>query len=350
MAKREHVAVARRGTNAVDQWVWKNRGTRLDLSGADLAQAQLASANLAGANLSRARLERADLIGACLVDADLSWAKLFRCDLTGAALDGSNLTGAHLAGANLTHANLTGADLTQANLFSVNLNGGHLNGAILSGVLLGPTSLTNVDLSQAVGLGQVHHLVPSSIGVDTLMRSLRSAGGIATPELWVFFRGAGVPQEVLDALPGIIAEVKYNSCFVSYGEPDSAFARKLCQDLGGRGVSCWLYEMDATAGERTWREIGKMRREAEKMVVLCSAKALVRDGVLKEIEEQTDEDPDKMVPVSLDDLWREPGFRVMRGSRNLKPFLLERNYADFANLPYDDALERLLTGLKRKTD
>lgn len=90
------------------------------------------------------------------------------------------------------------------------------------------------------------------------------------------------------------------------------------------------------------------RREAEKMIVLCSAKALVRDGVLKEIEEQIDEDPDKMVPISLDDLWKENGFSVKRGKRDLKPFLLERNYADFSDeSAYNNSLRRLLGGLKR---
>lgn len=141
---------------------------------------------------------------------------------------------------------------------------------------------------------------------------------------------------------------QYYTCFIAYGQPDLKRAGKFCKDLEARGVSCWLYDMDATVGERTWREIGQKRREAEKMVVLCSMKALIREGVLKEIEEQIDEEPDKLVPISLDDLWKEPGFKVVRGERDLKPFLLDKNYADFRNLPYDQALERLLRGLSRR--
>jgi hypothetical protein len=57
-----------------------------------------------------------------------------------------------------------------------------------------------------------------------------------------------------------------------------------------------------------------------------------------------------MVPISLDALWKEPGFKVTRGSRDLKPHLLERNYADFANLDYGEALERLLRALRRHTE
>ena len=84
------------------------------------------------------------------------------------------------------------------------------------------------------------------------------------------------------------------------------------------------------------------------MVVICSAQALVRDGFLKEIEEQIDDNPDKLIPISLDDLWKQQGFRVVRGIRDLKPFLLERNYADFAHLTYNKAFNRLLNALKRE--
>ena len=88
------------------------------------------------------------------------------------------------------------------------------------------------------------------------------------------------------------------------------------------------------------------------MVVLCSAAALVRPGVRKEIEEQIDEDADKLVPISLDDLWTQSGFLVVRDGRDLKPFLVERNRLDFSGWEadqgrYDQALELLLKGLTR---
>jgi hypothetical protein len=117
-----------------------------------------------------------------------------------------------------------------------------------------------------------------------------------------------------------------------------------------KGVTCWLYSIDATVGKRTWREIGEKRRGADKMIALCSCSALIRDGMLKEIEEQLDGDPDKLVPISLDDIWVQPGFKVIRGARDLQPFLVERNYADFKNLPYEDALARLLKGLERNIE
>jgi hypothetical protein len=170
-----------------------------------------------------------------------------------------------------------------------------------------------------------------------------------TPEMEIFFLNAGLPKKFLSELPKILAEDPYYPCFICYGEPDRAFAEKLVTDLRSRGVACWLYPMDYTPGVRTWREIAYERRRADKMIVLCSAKSLIRDNVLKEIEEQVDEDPDKMIPISLDDLWKEEGFIVKRGHRDLKPFLLERNYVDFCDLArYEDSLDKLLKGLIRR--
>lgn len=127
------------------------------------------------------------------------------------------------------------------------------------------------------------------------------------------------------------------------------FAERLKQDFMAKGVSCWVYSLDSTPGARTWGEISLRRREAEKMIVLCSAKSLIREGVLKEIEEQIDENPDKLVPVSLDDTWKETGFLVRRGTEDLKPFLLERNYADFSSPKhYREEFRRLLRGVEKR--
>lgn len=54
------------------------------------------------------------------------------------------------------------------------------------------------------------------------------------------------------------------------------------------------------------------------------------------------------MPVSLDGLRKDNSFRAMRADRDLKPYLLDKNYADFGSLPYEVALERLLRGLSRR--
>ena len=357
MANPEHVAVVRRGAKAIAKWRLEHPGERLDLKGADLSGANLSDADVRGANLSGAKLWRTHLSGADLRLANLSEANLRRAKLNGAdltlanltvaKLNGANLSGANLMGAYLGGAYLEGANLSRANLDWASLQSAWVDGANMSDAEVGSTSFGSIDLSKVGGLVTVGHRWPSSIGVDTLLASVRGAGGKLTPELRTFFLGAGVPKELLKEVAKIVGKVEYYTCFISYGQPDVEFATKLCQDLEGRGVSCWLYDMDKTVGKRTWGDIGEARRGTDKFVVLCSAKALVRDGVLEEIEDQINEDPERLVPISLDNLWKEPGFPVIRGKHNLKPELEKRNYADFANKPYEEALEDLLKGLRR---
>jgi len=376
MANPEHVALVRRGSQAVAEWWRVHRLERLDLSGSDLSELNLDWVNLQGANLSLAKMNGIRLVGAnlhfaCLSEADLGGADLVGAHLVGADLRKTNLAGANLGAAylnaarlneaSLVEANLNVADLSAANLSSANLSfarliGANLNQATLGGADLsqaqfGGTSLGNVDLSKASGLAAASHGRPSHIGVDTLLASFRGAGNKLTPELTTFFRNAGVPQELLDALPGIVSEIKYYSCFISYGQPDVSFASKLTEDLRESGVSCWFYAHDKTVGEHTQRDIAAARRSADKMIVVCSVAGLMRDGLLKEIEDQAEEDAEKLMPVSLDLLWRERNFQVARGGQDLKPFLLLKNYGYFASCDseperYQKSLNDLLKGLQ----
>jgi hypothetical protein len=337
MANPEHVALVRKGPEAIAKWRQAHLDERLDLASADLSNADLRGADLSDASLTGVNLTESDLSGVDFSRANLSWA---------------TLNSANLYNANFRLANLFMADLMEANLSSAYFSGANLNGAELfladlSEAWLDSTSFGKVDLTGVKGIATVVHHTESIIGVDTLIASFRGAGNKLTPELAAFFRGAGVPQEVLGTLSAVVAEIKYFTCFISYGQPDLEFAKKLYEDLKARGVSCWLYEMDKTVGKRTRSEIGESRRGADRFVVLCSAAALVRDGVLEEIEDQISDDPDRLVPISLDNLWKEPGFRIMRGTHDLKPDLVNRNYADFANRPYEGALEELLKGLRR---
>jgi hypothetical protein len=341
MANPEHVKVVRQGAAAVAEWRRQNPDVAFDLTGADLR-----GTDLTGANLRRADLTGANLTGADLHRADLSWADLFNVNLTAANLREVSLFRADLSLTDLTNADLTESDLTGAKLTLTKLTETNLTKAHF-----GSTSLADCHLSGATGLSEVDHSWASSIGVDTLIACIRGAGNRLTPDLRTFFLGAGVPKELLDELPRIVGEVKYYSCFICYGQPDLDFATRLCDDLERSGVSCWLYDLDKTPGERTWTEISSARREADRMVVICSVKALLRDGVLKEIEEQIDDDPDKMVPISRDSIWTDPGFRVARAGHDLTPWLRDRNYADFSDdSRYDEALQRLLTALRRKAE
>lgn len=393
MANPEHVKILLGGTESVREWLGKNPKGKMDASGADLTNANLSDIVMEGINFSTATLVKANMSGSFFRNADFS-----RADLTNAYLDFSNFVSCDFSHTKLVktsmsitrvfHANLSEADLSDAelvfssfslsNLTAANIARSNLMGADLSGTILERTNFSSAslmaanfldaemcqtnftdahlsstifadcDLSQCLGLDTIIHTGPSSIDIGTLQKSFAGAGNRFTPALEKLFLNAGVPKELLTTLPQIFAKVRFYTCFVCYGEPDKAFAEKLTKDLKSRGVQCWVYSMDSTPGERIWGEITQRRREAEKMIVLCSAKALVRDGVKKEIEEQIAEEPEKIIPISLDNLWKDEGFVVKRGESDLKPFLLERNYADFADPSfYEASLCRLLEGLKK---
>jgi len=375
MANPKHVEIMRKGAASISKWMGKNPRQTLCLSGADLSGADLSMANLCGidlegadlykvrlhgalllgtrlnnANLSEADLYRANLAYSFLRDANLSAADLFGADLTGADLTRANLTGANLTdsrirGVALSQTDFTGTRLTDASLYYINAALVNLTNAKMCGTTCG-----SCDFSYGVGIDTIQHEGRSYVDYTTLMISFGNAGKQFTPALESFFLSAGVPKQLLDAFPRIFENVDYCSCFVCYGEPDRAFAEKLVRDLKKKDVPCWLYSMDCTPGERVFEEIAHRRREADNMIVLCSVESLIRDGVLKEIEEQIDEDPDKIVPISLDNVWRQSGFVIRRGKReDLKAFLLDRNYADFSNKSkYNESLERLLKGIKRE--
>ena len=143
----------------------------------------------------------------------------------------------------------------------------------------------------------------------------------------------------------------YDRVFISYGEPDSDFALKLRNELTRYDVDCWLYQLDATDGRRSWEEITEEIHQRDRTIVVCSRDALVREGSLKEIETVIDHDLSKIMCVSVDVHWQAPGFHVRRGTRDLKAYLLERNYADFTHSRhFGDRTLRLLKALEKQSD
>lgn len=352
MANPEHVALVRLGAAAVEVWRLQNPEVPLDLSGADLSSTRLTNINFERADLRGAGLDRSVLSNARLFGSNLRRASLRNAKIYGAILGLTNLEDADLSGADLgftsfIRVRLQRARLLRANLVLARLVAVEFAGTDLSGAEMGVTSIEDCDLTLVEGLPTVAHSSPSDFNIGTLITTYRSAGGRLPDDLSRFFRAAGVPAAVLDALPRIAAADIYCTTLISYGSPDAAFATRLRDSLVREGVSCWLYELDATPGEPTWPEIFKEMQRRDKTIVVCSAAALLRNGVRKELDRLIDESRDKLVPISLDNLWTDPNFTVMWGDRDLKPFLMERNYADFAKLAYDEALQRLLKALRR---
>lgn len=121
------------------------------------------------------------------------------------------------------------------------------------------------------------HKGPSSIGLDTLMRSMGTI-----PK--AFLRGAGVPDTIIDFFSSLEEGPRYYTCFISYGTPDDEFASRLCEDLTQKKVRCWKYSESALIGRGVWANIERGISSYDKVIVICSKDSLNRAGVLNEIE------------------------------------------------------------------
>jgi TIR domain/Pentapeptide repeats (8 copies) len=293
MPNRKHLAKLKEG---VETWnTWRNKSRRItpnlvwaDLIEADLTKADLTRTLLVGATLHQAHLARADLAwatlhhahltGTDLTGANLAWADLTRADLTAATLTKADLTKADLTRVNLAGATLRGADLTGANLTEADLAGADLTGADFTRARSAWTVFGDMDLSTVRGLDTIEHSGPSTIGIDTLYRS---HGNI--PE--AFLRGTGTPEEFITYIKSLVERpFEFYSCFISYSHIDQSFARRLHDQLQGRGIRCWLDEHQLLPGDDIYEQIDRGIKFWDKVLLCCSEASLTSWWVDNEID------------------------------------------------------------------
>ncbi len=175
MANEEHKQLIMQGVNQWNTWRRKNHGLNLvpDLSNIDLYNINLIGVNFTYTNLT----------GAMLAFANLGEANLY----------GANLTNANLHRGNLIDANLTNANLTNARLTEVVFVETLLKETNFMDVVFGHTILANLDLRECKNLGTIKHKEPSTLGVDTLVKS---KGAIPIE----FLRGVGLDESFITFL------------------------------------------------------------------------------------------------------------------------------------------------------
>ena len=315
--------------------------------GANLRGADLRNANLAGINLDRGTLSEANLSGADLTNANLDRANLDRANLSGA-----NLTGASFNGANLSRTNLSGATLNEADFYEAVLNDAVTGEADFHNCIIGYTVFQNCAMDAAVGLDSVRHDAPSTIGLDTL---LRSRG--ALPESFILGSGvpiavAGIQESVADA-PVTTLEVH-----ISCANGDVEFARQLEANLRAQGVRSWVFaegfrgnplvDRRATSGEE---EIERWVRHYDRLVVVCTAAGLdsetVRNDITAAQEAERSSDQWTMFLVDSDG--------VMGAGRNRAARLLKEEHRVFdltgqaaGSEEYAAALSELIENLRQE--
>ncbi len=357
MANPKHLEILKQGVEVWNQWRVENPGIapdpgrpdlrKADLSGADLRGANLFHANLFAANLSgaslteadlsKANLIGADLIGITLIGADLSKADLSKADLIGAILVGADLKWANLSHANLSEAGLLGADLRKADLSETNL----------SGASLGGTGFGHTDLSKCSGLEEVWHLGESHLDPGTVLRS----GGL--PE--AFLRGVGWPERMIEHWSSIAEQgSQFYSCFISYSHEDKSFARRLHDQLQGKGIRCWLDEHQLLPGDDLKDMIDRGIRIWDKVLLCCSEASLTSWWIDQEIEKaiqkeerlwkERGEKTLAIIPLNMD------GYLFEGWESGQKSMITRRLAADFVgweldNAKFEEQLEKVVKAL-----
>lgn len=228
---------------------------------------------LARADFSRLRMDGAILRGADLRGASFEGASLVGADLSGCDLRGASLRGTFLNGTNFTRARLQDADF--------------------AGAELSRTLLTDVDLSQAQGLDQVHHMAPSEVSFSTLVDSRFEVAP-------AFLLAAGVSRGLIqDLANGQRFAATYQTCFLSYSSRDAAFAGRLYRALTDAGVRVFWDRLDIVPGDYLETQIVQAIRESKRLLVVLSAASMASDWVEREVRTAMHHDPHALLAVRL---------------------------------------------------
>ena len=150
-------------------------------------------------------------------------------------------------------------------------------------------------------------------------------------------------------VPVIVPDV-FDAAFISYGQPDDAFARRLYESLTARGVTAYYFPETAHPGERLSNELRRQIKLHDRFLLVCSEASLNRAGVRNEIQETFDREArdggaSYLIPILLDNYLFDPD-----GWRSEEPDLAEavqaRSALDFRGALDDpDEYERKLTRL-----
>ena len=281
MANPEHVKIVRQGAESIKKWREENPDTLLDLAGAkferiDLSPVGVTLADLQGANLSGADLSEANLQLAKLKEADLSGVNLHR-----AYLNQTDFTEVNLSGAWIPEAIFDGAWLFNTNfegslLLSAKFRQCHFDRTRMSDAKLGLTVFADCDLRSVAGLDKVVHYGPSTIGIDTI---LRSQGDIPRE----FLQGCGLPDHAIEYVKSL-KPTEFYSCFLAHSSEDESFVEYLHNKLQDAGVRCWYFRKSARTGQKVWEEIDLGIQDCDKLAVVCSVNSLNSEPVIEEIK------------------------------------------------------------------
>ena len=151
--------------------------------------------------------------------------------------------------------------------------------------------------------------------------------------------------------------------FISYSRKDYEFAKHLYDGLQGKGIRCWLDDVDLRIGDRFRDVIEDAIRLHEKLLLVLSENSVTSDWVEDEVEaafekerklaeQRTDDDeaqgqkPTVLFPVRIDDTVEDTSAswaRKIHRTRQVGDFTGWKNHD-----AYQKAFDRLIRDLKRQ--
>ena len=286
------------------------------------------------------------LRNAALDNSDLRWVDVSYADLRGASIRDANLYAAKLRGANLRDVDLDGTCLYETTFNFTDLedvNFGHCK--------LKSTYFLNVDLGKSKGLDKVRHDGPSTISMDTL---LRSHGNI--PES--FLQGVGAANSFIELYKSFSPnDFEDYSCFISYSVSDQEFAKKLHLDLQREGIRTWLVPEDMKTDDRILQIRYQEIHSNHKLLLVLSKNSLSSDWIEFEVTQTLEQERRIYADLGDDELPIPILSPIMIDSsiieakqiwaRNIRKERHIENFVEWKNKKsYRSAFDRLLKNLK----
>ena len=252
------------------------------LSGANLRGADLRKANLEGANLDRAILSDTNFEGANLKGANLSRTNIDRANMKDTDLSGAYFGGSRIKRSNFDNTNLKGSDLFEANIDSVSF----VDADFADGIL-GYTVFQNCDLSTVKNLASIRHDAPSTLGVDSLLKSAN------LPE--EFLRGIGVSESFIEVSKSIERNETSSECYISCTSEHEPFAKQLQEQLMNKGIVTWLFSESSRGNALVDRrstseeeEIERWVRHYDKLIVVTTEESFSNEVIRNDVSAAKD--------------------------------------------------------------
>ena len=117
---------------------------------------------------------------------------------------------------------------------------------------------------KVTGLESITHSGPSTLGIDTLFRSMS-----AMPDS--FLRGCGVPESLIAnrfSLIRAMEPIQFYSCFISYSTKDEDFAKRLHSKMRDHGLRVWFALEDVQGGKKLHEQIDEAIRVYDKLLLV----------------------------------------------------------------------------------